>query len=155
MAKRPSISGLRRFAALWGLADYEAWGSRSLPYDAQSVLTALPAGLTLREGFTGQEDQEAEFGFQATDHGARFYPPALRRWFIPDPKAWDQPGLSPYAYCNNDPLNLVDPEGEDPIYTTKFGGRVIWIGDDGNMDGKESLMQVTWEDFIKMGEQKK
>ncbi|MBO4264381.1 MAG: RHS repeat-associated core domain-containing protein [Bacteroidales bacterium] len=99
--------------ALFVLADYDAWGGQSVPYGGQDVLSALPAGTTFREGFTGQEDQNPDFGFNATDHGARFYPSALRRWHTPDSKSWEQPGLSPYAYCNNDPVNFIDPEGTE------------------------------------------
>lgn len=47
------------------------------------------------------------------DFGARNYDPALGRWMNVDPLA-DHPkqiGISPYAYCANNPVIYVDPTG--------------------------------------------
>ena len=33
-----------------------------------------------------------------------------------DAVAWY--GVSPYAYCAGDPVNFVDPDGQNPIYDT-------------------------------------
>ena len=46
------------------------------------------------------------------DFGARHYSPALTRWLTPDPLSEKYYGRSPYAYCNGDPVNLVDPNGK-------------------------------------------
>ena len=45
------------------------------------------------------------------DYGARFYNPALARWTTLDPLAEKYYSVSPYAFCNNNPVNLVDPDG--------------------------------------------
>ena len=45
------------------------------------------------------------------DYGARFYNPALARWTTLDPLAEKYYSISPYAFCNNNPVNLVDPDG--------------------------------------------
>jgi hypothetical protein len=42
------------------------------------------------------------------------YDPDLARWTIPDPLAEKYPVISPYVYCNDNPVNFVDPDGEDP-----------------------------------------
>ena len=50
--------------------------------------------------------------------GARQYSPALRRWMAPDPLSEKYYGISPYAFCNNNPLRYVDPDGRasgDPV----------------------------------------
>ena len=39
------------------------------------------------------------------------YNPALRRWMTPDPLSEKYYGVSPYAFCNNNPVNFVDPDG--------------------------------------------
>jgi hypothetical protein len=40
------------------------------------------------------------------------YDPDLARWTTPDPLAEKYPGISPYVYCNSNPVNYVDPDGE-------------------------------------------
>ena len=46
---------------------------------------------------------------------ARYYSPKWRRFISPDDTAYLDPesvnGLNQYCYCNNDPVNLVDPSG--------------------------------------------
>ena len=44
-------------------------------------------------------------------YGARYLDPADCRWLSPDPKWDDYKGVSPYAYCLNNPVKLVDPDG--------------------------------------------
>ena len=46
------------------------------------------------------------------DFGARHYDPVLMRWTTTDPLAEKYYGVSPYAFCDNDPVNFVDPDGE-------------------------------------------
>ena len=46
---------------------------------------------------------------------ARRYHPALSIWLSVDPMADKYPGVSPYAYCGNNPVRLVDPNGEEYI----------------------------------------
>ena len=59
--------------------------------------------------------------------GARQYSPALRRWMAPDPLSEKYYGISPYAFCNNNPLRYVDPDGRDGIYIN-FPDYVISVG---------------------------
>ena len=46
------------------------------------------------------------------DFGARQYSPALNRWLTIDPLSEQFYGTSPYAICNNNPVNYVDVDGE-------------------------------------------
>lgn len=45
------------------------------------------------------------------DYGARMYEPALGRFMTMDPMAEKYYNVSPYAYCNNNPINYYDPTG--------------------------------------------
>ena len=45
--------------------------------------------------------------------GARYYSSDLSIWLSVDPQASKYPSLSPYVYCADNPVRLVDPEGED------------------------------------------
>ena len=52
---------------------------------------------------------------------ARYYQPNLSIWLSVDPMADKYPGVSPYVYCGDNPVRLVDPDG-----------RKIWVvGEDG------------------------
>ena len=72
---------------------------------------------------TGKEYLSFE-GLHWYDNYARMYDPLLMRFTSPDPLAAQFPSVSPYAYCNNNPINLIDPTGcivEDPdgIFNTR------------------------------------
>ena len=45
--------------------------------------------------------------------GARYYSSDLSIWLSVDPMADKYPSMSPYTYCANNPVKLVDPNGED------------------------------------------
>jgi RHS repeat-associated protein len=78
--------------------------------------------------FSGKEkDVETGYGY----FGARYYDSGLSIWLSVDPMSDKYPSMSPYNYCANNPVILVDPDGEDPIYAKNFWGTVKKIGDDG------------------------
>ena len=62
--------------------------------------------------FNGKElDEETGFYY----YGARYYDPKISIWMSVDPLAESFPSASPYNYCLNNPVNLVDPDGQLPI----------------------------------------
>lgn len=83
-----------------------------------------PYGLRLESGtsstsdinrffFNGKEDQSIT-GLPLLDYGERMYSPSIGRWLTPDPKAESLPSTSPYAFCNDNPVNYRDPDGKFP-----------------------------------------
>lgn len=96
---------------LYEVNNYTVYGKRSANSSANSYLSTAPSGEKFRQHFTGKEDQTPDFTVPFTDFGARQYSPALRRWLVPDPLSEKYYGISPYAYCAGDPVNLVDPDG--------------------------------------------
>ena len=67
--------------------------------------------LNILQSFTGKE-RDSETGFSY--FGARYYDSdVLTGWLSVDLMADKYPNISPYAYCAWNPVNLVDPDGED------------------------------------------
>ena len=66
--------------------------------------------------------------------GARYYNSDLSIWLSVDPMASKYPSLSPYVYCANNPVRLVDPNGEEinPIFNKAgvYVGKTIDEADD-------------------------
>ena len=63
--------------------------------------------------YTGKPLDE-EFDLDWYYYGARYYDPSIGRFPSIDPLHGKSPGWSPYAYCLNNPLRLVDPDGLAP-----------------------------------------
>jgi len=76
-----------------------------------------------RQKVNGKE-LDMTHGWNTYDYGARLYDPALCRWTTMDPVSEMFHDVNPYAYCGNDPVNKVDPDGRD-WYSTG-NGTLIW-----------------------------
>ena len=64
--------------------------------------------------YNGKEEQHiAGTELAVLDYGARTYDPWLSRWTSIDPLAAKYYSTSPYVFCNNSPINYVDPWGMD------------------------------------------
>ena len=73
--------------------------------------TSFGSYVNKRYRFTGKErDEESGLNY----HGARYYAPGLARWMSPDPKGLVD-GVNLYGYVRSNPLNLVDPGGEESL----------------------------------------
>ena len=72
--------------------------------------------------------------------GARYYTSDLSIWLSVDPMSAKYPSLSPYVYCANNPVKLVDPNGED-WFENELTGDVYYArdyrkGDEQYIDGE-------------------
>jgi RHS repeat-associated protein len=83
-----------------------------------------PSGLPWSEG-TGASVQEHKFngkeliemhGYDEYEFGSREYYPAGNTFTTMDPHAENSYSISPYAFCENNPLNGTDPNGQDYIW---------------------------------------
>ena len=91
--------------------DYDAFGNR--------MTSNVTANISYQ--YTGQEfDEEVDLH----NFRARFYDSDLMRFYAVDPA---EEFYSPYLYCGNNPINLIDPNGEE---TTGYGEDGIKIEDE-------------------------
>ena len=101
--------------------------------------------------FNGKE-QDEETGLYY--YGARCYDSKTSVWLSVDPLAEKYPGFSPYVYCANNPIVLVDPNGESPVGAVieGVGAFVVtagidflssWIFSD-DMGYKEAFNNISW-----------
>ena len=72
--------------------------------------------------FNGKE-KDYESGFHY--YGSRYYSSEISMWLSTDPMADKYPNTSLYAYCSNNPIILVDPDGMDWFRSDKTGC-VLW-----------------------------
>ena len=77
-----------------------------------------------RYRFAGKEEQTFLNGVYS-DFGARYHSSDIQRWTTPDPLAEKCYDLSPYAFCNNNPVNFVDPDGMD--WYEDDAGNAMWM----------------------------
>ena len=87
--------------------------------------------------YNGKEKIEMH-GFNMYDYGARFYDQTISRWHSMDPLAEKYYSISPYAYCANNPVKYIDPDGMD-----------LYRYDDET--GKMILVEKTDDDFDQIG----
>ena len=94
---------------------------------------------TYRYGFNGQE-KEDDIASGDLDFGARIYDSRLGRFLSMDPQTDNYPYLSPYVFAANNPIMLVDFNGESPaIPKDKF-----WMKfDKWRMKNQSQLLNLT------------
>ncbi len=78
--------------------------------------------------FLGKE-WDHQHGLDLYDFSARLYDPAVARWTTIDPLCEKYYGVSPYAYCHNNPVNRIDPDGKDVLiwYQDKRGNNRYFV----------------------------
>ncbi len=59
------------------------------------------------------KEKDYESGFHY--YGSRYYSSELSIWNSTDPMSDKYPSLTPYNYCANNPVKLIDPNGEEIV----------------------------------------
>ena len=74
--------------------------------------------------YNGKELDEIG-GLDWLHYGARMMEPEWGRFTTPDPLAEKYYDVSPYAYCGNNPVNAIDPNGRDTVCVNRIDDK--WI----------------------------
>ena len=103
--------------------DYLPFGMRIPQVASADTISTLPAlSSPNRWYFSGKEEQTfLDPSLGILDFGARMYDPSIARWLSPDPLAGNNQLISPYSYCSNNPIIIIDPFGKDEWDINKKG----------------------------------
>jgi RHS repeat-associated protein len=88
-------------------------------------------------------------GLNTYDYGARQYDPILARWDRVDPLAEKYYNVSPYVYCGNNPVMLVDPDGKEIFMVGSYKQRMELLGFLQQLSNDELAMKQNGQVFIK------
>lgn len=90
--------------------------SGALVTDVQtSIQLGSTSGGVQTHKFLGKE-LDRMYGLDWYDLGARRYDAAALTFWTMDPLCEQYYHISPYTYCNGDPVNMIDLDGRNPIY---------------------------------------
>ncbi len=106
-----------------------------LPWGEDLVDQRLNSFDGVRYTFSAKE-KDTETGYSY--FGARYYSSDLSIWLSVDPMSDKYPSLSPYVYCADNPIKLVDPNGEEIGNYYNIDGD--YLGTDGIDDCKTYLV---------------
>ena len=99
---------------LWAIFLYFLTMSSIVPIQAQNV----PGSSIVSRTFLSSGGSDKMHGLDTCDYGARQYTPDTARWDRVDPLCEKYYEVSPYVYCHNNPVMLVDPDGKADYFTT-------------------------------------
>ena len=91
-----------------GTTDYYPFGMETSPSNGQLTSGTNPYL------YNGKEMDRMN-GLNMYDYGARWRGGDVPSWPTPDPLAEKYYSISPYAYCLNNPIIIIDPDGKDLI----------------------------------------
>ncbi len=101
---------------------YDPWGlvMQDESYFKPEMGVTPPSGAGGLLLFNGKELQTYA-DLHLYDYHWRQYDPQLGRWHNIDPSADKYHGFSPYNYCFNNPVMVIDPDGREPITLAAVG----------------------------------
>ena len=87
-------------------------------------LRATPPPFTLTNNWNytfSAKERDSETGLSY--FGSRYYSSGLSIWLSVDPQAAKYASLSPYVYCADNPIVVVDPNGADTVFVNRNTGK--------------------------------
>jgi len=125
----PDPLGLSPLGIVRAAYDYRSFGEQ---------LDLLVFSRKVTENFTGKEkDDETQLDY----FGARYLDPMLGIWISVDPA---RQFASPYLYVGNgmNPMNIVDPDGNAPLYLAVYFNKKNSGGRNADYDAQKSVRRL-------------
>ena len=125
------------------ITNYYPFGT---PYSAEDCATHNPDQQNHK--YNGKEF-DTTHGLNTYDYGARQYNSLVGRWDRVDPLCEKYYSVSPYAYCHNNPVKYVDPDGKD--YDVYYDGasitiRAMYFTDEASAESANNAVKF-WNDL--------
>lgn len=98
------------------------------PFGAPYADASAVKGATIQQYKYNGKELDTMHGLNSYDYGARQDDPILGRWNRIDPLCEKYYGVSPYVYCLNNPIFLMDPDGRDPKTKNRIWGAIQMVG---------------------------
>ena len=103
--------------------------------------------LTVHSSYTfSAKEKDSETGLSY--FGSRYYSSDLSIWLSVDPMSDKYPSLSPYAYCADNPVRVVDPNGEEIVIEGKDGSFIYTPGSE--CKSSDWKVKAAWSNLDKM-----
>ena len=89
------------------------------------------------------KEKDAESGYNY--FGARYYTDNIMMWLSVDPMSDERPNVSPYSYCQNNPIGRVDTWGMlDDDYEVNRKGEITKLNDNDHYDANGNEVDVIY-----------
>ena len=101
------------------------------PQCAATTTTLHSQFSILNSSFThtfSTKERDTETGL--SHFGSRYYSSDLSIWLSVDPMSGKYPHQSNYVYCSNNPIKIVDPDGDDEWEVNEITGRIKHYSND-------------------------
>ena len=116
--------------------------------NVEQAIDYYPFGSVIAEGkdserqpyFYNGKELDRMNGLDWYDYGARMYENDGLRWGQIDPRAENTPEVSPYVYCNNNPIRRLDYRGM--FYGDYYDNNGQLLGNDGRNDQKVYVIRA-------------
>ena len=120
-------------------------------YRLAALYPLHPKPYTLKNFTFSAKERDVETGLSY--FGSRYYSSDLGIWLSVDPQAAKYPGLSPFTYCANNPIKLVDPNGEEIVLKDVDGKKYTYTPGT-KCTSSDKNVQAAWGNLDKMYETK-
>lgn len=91
-----------------------------------------------KQGFNNKEKSHKTNSQTNYDYGFRIYNAGIGKFLRVDPMAEKNYEYTPFVYIGNNPINFIDPDGQD-WYEDECSGKMQWFGGSENQDGSFSF----------------